>query len=170
MRYSYKIPTSETIAFQANFQLDLAKKITPRWLRELFGTVFFVAIFLAALWLTEAPDRAILLTFLVWLIHWLWQRGFAYIRRKRAVRYMESLPGFEDWTSEVSDGYLVTESRGTRISFALSGLSRVFEEKEYVYFDFEDRGRARIPFTASPSAQDRANFIASFSTKEQLRT
>jgi hypothetical protein len=55
-------------------------------------------------------------------------------------------------------------------SFALSGLTRVFEEKEYVHFDFEDRGRARIPFTAFPSTQDRADFIASFSTKEQLRT
>lgn len=168
MRYSYKIPASETIAFQASFQLDLAKKITPRWLRELFGTVFFVAIFLAALWITGVPDRAIFLTFLVWLIHWLWQRGFAYIRRKRAARYIASLPGSEDWASEVTDGYLVTESRGTRISFPLSGLTRVLEEKGYVYVDFEDRGRARIPFTAFPSAQDRENFVASLSTKEHL--
>ena len=82
---------------------------------------------------------------------------------------MESLPGSEDWTIEVTDGYLVTESRGTRISFALSGLTRVFEEKEYVYFDFEDRGRARIPLTAFPSAEERGTFVASFSTEEQPR-
>jgi len=169
MRYSYKIPASETIAFQERFHLELAGKIIPRWLRELFGTVFLVAVFLATLLTTGAPDRAIFLTLLLWLIHWLWQKGFAYIRRKRATDYMQSLPGFEDWTGEAADGYLSTESRGTRISFRLSGLTRVFEEEEYLYFDFEDRGRVRIPFNAFPSAQTRGDFVASLSTNEQLR-
>jgi hypothetical protein len=99
VRYTYEIAPSETIAFQAAFQTALAKKITPRWLRELLGAVFFAAIFLAALWITESTDRAIILTFLVWLIYWLWQRGFASIRRKRATRYMASLAGSEDWIS-----------------------------------------------------------------------
>ena len=169
MQYSYRIPASEAVSFQESFHLDLAKKIMPRWLRELFGTVFLAAMFLANLWITRVPDRAIFLTLVVWSMYWLWQKAFADIRRKRAARYMASLPGSEDWTSEVTDGYLVTESSGTRISLALSGLTRVFEEKEYVYFDFEDRGRARIPFTAFPSARDRADFIASFATSEQPR-
>jgi hypothetical protein len=167
VRYTYKIPSSETVAFQASFQLALAKKITPRWLRELLGTVFFAAIFLSALWITEALDRAVLLTFLVWLIHWLWQRGFAYIRRKRAAHYLGSLAGSEDWTCEVTDSYFVTENRGTQISFPLSGLTRVFEEKGFVYLDFEDRGRARIPVTAFSSVQDRENFVASLSAEDR---
>ena len=167
MRYTYKTPSSETIAFQASFHLSLADKITPRWLLDLLGTGFLAAVFLATLWITDGPDRAIFLTLWVWFTHWLWQKGVGYVRRKRAVRYLASLPASEDWISEIIDGYLVTENRGTRISLPLSGLTRVFEEKEFVYLDFEDRGRARIPFNAFPSVQDRENLVATLSAQER---
>jgi hypothetical protein len=167
--YTYKIPLLETIAFQVSFHLGLADKITPRWLLELLGTGFLAAVFLATLWITDGADRAIFLTLWVWFTHWLWQKGVLYVRRKRAAHYLASLPASEDWISEITDGYLVTENRGTRISLPLSGLTRVFEEKGFVYLDFEDRGRARIPFTAFPSVQDRDSFVATLSAQERPR-
>src|ERR1043165_233108 len=132
MRYTFKIPASKTVSFQTEFQRGIAQKIMPRWLREMLGAILLGAIFVVAFLVAGKLDQALLLTAWVCLVHWLWHKVVGLVRLRRAEHYIASLPASEDWSIETIDDCLVTENRGMRISFPLSGLTRVFEEKQFV--------------------------------------
>jgi hypothetical protein len=166
MRYTFKIPASDFVDFQTKFHVAAANKIMPRWLRELFGLLFIGAIFVAAFWITNSFDQAFLLTFAAWLIHFGWQKCFAFVRRRMAMRYMASLPDAETWTAELNEDHLSMENRGMRVLFPLSGVDHVFAEDGFLYVDFDDRGRARIPLTVFSSAQERDDFRKMVSAKK----
>jgi hypothetical protein len=170
MRLTYRIPAQDSISFQTEFIRDLGKKIMPAWIRESLGLVFLGANFAVALWLSAAVDRAIALTCLVWLIHWSWQKGFAFVHRKMAARYISTLSGSDTWTSEVVDHRFVTENRGLIYSFPLSELSHIYEKDEYLYLDFSSLGRARIPFSAFQSSDERFQFSRMLDSKKPIQS
>ena len=68
-------------------------------------------------------------------------------------------------TSEIDGESFSTENRGLRYTFPLSALSRVYEERDYVYLDFTALGRARLPFSAFGSVSDRLQFARTLQEK-----
>ena len=95
MRYTYRVSAAETLSFQAAYAREFGKKIVPRWVSEVFSTVLLAVIFLVGLWLTEALDRAIALTCIVWLIQWVSRKSSVLVYRRLAARYVSKLPGGE---------------------------------------------------------------------------
>lgn len=166
MRLTYKIPAGEAVSFQIEFVRDQGKKIMPGWIHHSLALVFWGANFLLALWLTATVDHAIALICLLWLIYLLWHKGFAFVHRKMASRYIASLPDSELWTSEVVGDKFVTGSRGLTYSFPLSELSHIYEQGEYLYLEFPDIGRARIPFNAFQSPSERCEFVQMLESKK----
>ncbi|MCX6906659.1 MAG: hypothetical protein NTY01_01310 [Verrucomicrobia bacterium] len=163
MRYTYKMPASETVAFRVQVQRKMCKKIMPLWLQFLLLIPFVAAFFIGADWIIGVPERVVGMVLYSGFLFWLMQKMFVFVSQKMAARYLASQPDSETWNCEVSDGYFTSENAGTRISFALSGLTRVTEDKACVYLDFEDRGYARIPISAFSSVQDREDFVRSMS-------
>lgn len=88
------------------------------------------------------------------------------MHRKMAARYIASLSDSDKWTSEVVDQRFVTENRGLIYSFPLSELSRIYERDEFLYLDFSSLGRARIPFSAFQTSDERFQFTRLLDTKK----
>ena len=166
MRFTYKIPVEEGISFQTEYAGSMRQKIMPRWIRELLGLVFIGANFLVIFWLTRTAELAFALTCLVWLIHWSWQKGFAFVFRKMTARYIASLPDAGIWTCEVTDNQLVTGSRGLYYTFPLSKISHIYEKEEYLYIEFATLGLAWMPFSAFQSVSERCEFIRMLESKQ----
>jgi len=165
MRFTYKIPAEEGLSFQTEYAGGIRKKIMPWWIRKLFGLVFIGANFLVVYWLTHTVELALALTCLALLIQWSWQKGFAFIYRKMAARYIASLPDSGTWTCEVTDNQLVTGSRGLYYTFPLSKVSHIYEKREYLYIEFSTLGCAWMPFSAFNSVSERCEFIRMLESK-----
>ncbi|MBI5818117.1 MAG: hypothetical protein HZA88_03950 [Verrucomicrobia bacterium] len=169
MRYTYKIPAAESVAFGMHVQRKMRDKFMPLWLQFLLISTFVAVFFLGAHWIIGIPDRVVGMCLFIWILFCLCQKVCVFAGRKMAVRYLASIPGSETHICEVSDGYYTSENNGTRISFPLSGLTRIYEDKVFVYLDFEDRGYARIPISAFSSIQEREDFVRSMSANIKLK-
>ena len=166
MRYTYKISPEDNVSFQTEYAGNLRRQIVPRWIREVLALMFIGANFFVIVWFVDTAGLALALTFLVWLIHWSWQKGFFFVYRKMATRYFASLPDSESWTCEVTDNQLVTGNRGFFYIFPLLKISHIYEKQGFLYIEFSTLGLVRMPFSAFQSDNERCEFIRMLESKK----
>ena len=154
----YRIPIEDRIAFEQRFHADFAGSWMPtRLILAIrlttvlgFGLLVFSAI--------PEPERAVPVFGLGWLLLWASQTAINRVVGRGYRKFLQGLPGAEDFTTFFDGDYIVTESRGSRIGFHLSTSSSLYSDSDYVYVDFNKLGRVRVPISAFPDDAARSCF------------
>jgi hypothetical protein len=161
MRIISKEPPSDGVAFHQAYADELGKRVIPRWARESLSGLLWITIFLVVLAVTRTFAKAVAITYFVLLIQWAWQKGFAYLYKRRAARYLAAFPDAELYIYGLVGGHFISENRGLRYSFPMSAFSHTFQDDKNIYFDFSSLGRIRVPLAAFKSVDERLEFVRS---------
>jgi hypothetical protein len=159
MELKFKSSAAERVTFLTSYSKEISNKIMPRWIREVLSAALWAVVAFVVYQVTYDPKQTVQILMSVLAITWLWQKGIALLKRKMTARYISSFPNSDVNICVIDEERFTTESRGFRHSFPLTSLSRSYEEREGLYFDFPSLGRVRIPFSAFESPIERSEFV-----------
>jgi len=156
MRFKYTLTVKQGHEFQNAFALETRAKVLPGWYRELAG--LFVPLVIACIcWmLARSFDQGFYIVSISVLAIWVWQKAIAYTSGLFWRRFYRSTNRGLQWETYFDENRMVNLGDGVEINFQLSKLTRVYELESFLWFEFGDIGRARIPFSAFESDQQRA--------------
>jgi hypothetical protein len=166
MRCKYQIAPSDHLSFRFEYHRKFSKRIMPIWVRWLFWMLLLFFTFLAVFWITRDVIRSIVLVFVYQIVALIFTGIYNSVYRRLVARYIADIPNSDQWLTEIIDDRLVTENLGLIFSFPLSSLSDVYEEGQFIYFDFSSLGVTRIPFSAFESVSERNAFISQVESRK----
>jgi hypothetical protein len=127
MQYTFTMPAAQAAAYLRSVQMAQLRKIVPQWIPNSLQVLFLLLVFASVYVVTRDINAAFQVTTIVSILWMLYQKTIRFFYRKYQDRHLASLPGYETWTVELSDGWVTWEHRGVRTSYALNDLSRVTE-------------------------------------------
>ncbi len=148
---------------------EITTKSSSQWFQALFAVGTPVALFGALYFCSESVGDALGLTFVVIGTMALLIFVNVKVNERLLARFLAALPEAEIWNFEIGDDYFTEENRGMRLSFPYTPLPHIFEEKENVQIEFPNLGKARIPFQAFVSPEERSRFITLFLDKMKAK-
>ena len=169
MRITCTIPAIETIRLHAEISRELSVKGLSQLFQLLFAVGFPLAFFAALYCYSQSVGDALVMTIVIIGIMALLIFVNMKVTERLLARFLAALPDGEIWSYEIGADYFTAENRGMRLSFPYTPLPHIFEVKENVQIDFPDLGKARIPFRAFASPEERSRFIALFLDKMKDR-
>jgi len=160
MQYTFQMPAKETVDFQTRFQLELARKITPRWITVSVGYAYYIAVAVSAYVISGKFWDAYWMLIAVTILHSAMYRSYRAVVRNHTVSYLQRQPDSETWTVEIAGDYLCAENRGVRTCFPLDLLTDTKEEKGLLIFRFGERAAARMPLSVFSTTGTKDAFLA----------
>jgi hypothetical protein len=164
--FSYSITAKERMEFEQKFHAEFSRHWAPIRGYCLIRTVFAIAI--AVLFFVAIPEAEKALAALIagFFIFWGFEAANSKITSKYYLQFLESLADVEKCRTYLRDDFLFTENRGHLIGFPLSSVSKVFVDSRFMYIDFSNMGRTRIPLSAFPDENTRLEFEKLFLQKK----
>lgn len=156
--FTYSITAKERMEFEQKFHADFSRLWAPMRGYSLIRAVFTIAVTVLFFVAIPEPERALAALIAGFSIFWGFQTANSKITSKYYLSFLERLPDVEKCRTYLRDGFLFTDSRGYLIGFPLSSVSKVFIDSRFMYIDFSNMGRARIPLSAFPDENTRLEF------------